>query len=683
MGGGAFNYEFRFIGPAGTVETYTKIEATEAGLKYYYKDGETLIPKTVYDSKSWRSEGSNNAVYVLAILAGSENPHDLGLYELYGGLYVPTTDITVQKYYTVVELKLYEDGSKDYVPGKYYVRVGSDYVLATEENWNTEQTYYQQSLKNYFRLDNSRSYRNISILPDISKDPTSTTFIVDPGHDLLEWLKKNAVYCGNSSDWTADPNGLQPTEESKSQVSIFRPESKETEALKSLNTRGLLARLTALDTNLSLLGTEYETLVTELKTVKQTSQALLGLIDADTAAIGIPTDHKVNVLDVDAKYGFKLISVVKSDYTVDKYTKTYNYQIIFSFTPTSALPAFSGAFLKVDNVEFYNANQFMTVHQDINGKYGIDAFMQTDGTIYLRSNGAWDALPSYDAYQFVLNGQIVDKLYDENGNIAIKQKKMASINFYKDSSYIQGQSNCANKTVSFAFEDGAEIIVPGAPSAPAGCHFLYWVGVNDTSSRTPVKRADKPTATGSFTGTNTNASAFSGVYVTYNAGTVMRLNYNTSSGEVRPDANLAKIMKADGSLACTVFYPVYALNSGRELYNLNGSFYNLASGTKVSSFASGTAGWTVVCKNTGAKDSKDKKNQPQWLVRSSYISTSKKKYYISKYHKKLAKNAAKSTKMSAITSYAESGALAYFRIPYRTFGGPSSMSKTKVLKVYG
>ena len=490
--------------------------------------------------------------------------------------------------------------------------------------------------------------------PETESDSESNNYTaVKVTDNLYIWLTNKASYCGKVANvWTVIPTGVEANPNSGS---IFKPGSAAIEELKKHNPQGILARLTALDTDINSLPStaDYsEALKNSLTEIKQSVQ--LELTGQTTSSdTGVAASKGLTALTVDNKYGFSSLQAKTSIYKYNAATgeTTYDYNIRVAFKPSASLPAFNAPFLQVDGMQLFEGAQKLNIIGDASTNPNLDAEIGIDGKIYLRSSKTWAAATGATAYTFLLSGHLVEITKDD----AVETRKIV---FAPPTGPVQKLCSLKTSVIASYNSDNPAFTVPTDPTLPNST----FVGWKSADNKVLIKRSD--------------------------------LGGGRDLTSIH--AKWKEIFNENKSLKCSnTFYPVFQHTSGNKLrlFIINGKTYWVNPTTTIHSFIKSYAKAQLVLfyVPTAKKNGKVTKVRDCLTLRSYLKSKKDKKkktvYYINantlyyKYWAEKKKGDQKgyygvhiSTLFTKYASKSNTGISGY-DLEYYSIGAPSSKNK--------
>ena len=389
--------------------------------------------------------------------------------------------------------------------------------------------------------------------------------------ELYQWLMKVAT-----TNNTITPQRVQLTD-------YFGPGSKLIDQLESYNEKGLLARISALDLNLNTLDETYESLRTSIAEMRDSWKSKVAPTVVGTTVStgtseegsGAQADDK-NVSkkltlslasNLDTSYGFR--------YAYDNFwweqkgtMGNLSYEVKFYFTPTANKSFKDVEFINIkefnEGLSFSQTSHYLTIKADNNMSPNLDAYITWDGKIYLTCVDQMTQVSPGMAYEYTLAGFIQDNAYGEDGKLKVKQQ--LQIFFGNDKGELAKNANFTTSSQTITLEDGSFFNVPQGPTPPAGLTFSHWLLCDNSSSKTPVK--------------DQNGQQI-----------ILKLQGNTQIryGDAEDSTFNRMLNDAKTGFRGNYFVPIYTNTSGREIYIIHGSYFNLAAGISCQSFASNTA----------------------------------------------------------------------------------------------
>ena len=470
--------------------------------------------------------------------------------------------------------------------------------------------------------------------------------------NLYIWLTNKASYCGKVANvWTVIPTGVEANPNSGS---IFKPGSAAIEELKKHNPQGILARLTALDTDINSLPStaDYsEALKNSLTEIKQSVQLELtgSTASSDT---GVAASKGLTALTVDSKYGFSLLQAKTSIYKYNAATgeTTYDYNIRIAFRPPAALAAFEAPFLQVDGMQLFEGAQKLNIIGDASTNPNLDAEIGIDGKIYFRSSKTWSPVTGASAYTFLLSGHLVEITKDDK----VEQNR---ITFSPPTGTVQKMCNFKTSVAVSWTPENPAFTVPASPTL-ANHTFIGWMSSDSKVLITPSDLG--------------------------------------GGRDLTPvHAKWKDVFKEDGSgLKCSsTFYPVFRPANKLRFISINGTTYWVdPTTTTIYKFIQSYAKSQLVLFYVATK--KDKKGNPtqvrDCLTLRSYLKSKKKNkktvYYINAntYHykywaakKKGAQSGYYGQTLQTIFSKKTEGQFANYKLDYYIAGAPANKLNTK------
>lgn len=317
--------------------------------------------------------------------------------------------------------------------------------------------------------------------------PKEITFVGDENifendSDFYIWLRQVANLT----------NGEEIIVEEQDSTTFNKYNSNFIEGLNTFNEKGILARLTTLDSNLNKLSEEYSLLQDELLRMREAYKrnVLPSLMTPEEQNALVPenavgSDMPIKLLEaenINETYGFYYLRCEQSKIE----GTTYICKFTIGFSPSENIPAISKTLiLQALNLKLKNDINTLTVTPVSGTNYKIDLTMDADGEIYFSSNVKAQKLKSTERYEFNCEGRfdtVANSSSSGNSSSGNSSSKTTTVkkSFYPDTKHpFFTKYSFTQKTVNFI--EGKNFTVPGSLKSISGCDFQGWCPQNNTS----------------------------------------------------------------------------------------------------------------------------------------------------------------------------------------------------------